>query len=329
MVQLKSVAVIVLLLHCLTTTTCNAVDRRHDGHAHGPLGELLFKPQSTNFVSSKLRRQLQTAASEQACNDAEVGIEQSNIASNGQPRVQCSCGDNGNPSGTNLFCQDACKFCKANDPDPNNGVCGSKSYGAIYDSTGQIVTTSQVFGYRQGRDEVVFIRNFGCTPDDNNNEDDAVTCTGCQVFVDGQECESCVLNTCANVSTTTPQTQTQAPSFSCESIEMGATYDACDQNLVVAQGSVFEYLTTTMGDYDVCILGGMAQNVPTATPAAASPNPTFIVGGDVCPLSIATSQCEPFIESQTPVEECDCYNYCNGVYAGTISPTRVYGLPIE
>jgi len=37
---------------------------------------------------------------------------------------------------------------------------------------------------------------------------------------------------------------------------------------------------------------------------------------EMCMLSVNTKQCESMTETQTPVEDCDCYNYCDGVYLG-------------
>jgi M6 family metalloprotease-like protein len=47
--------------------------------------------------------------------------------------------------------------------------------------------------------------------------------------------------------------------------------------------------------------------VPTPAPGAVEP---------MCLISVNTEQCGPLVRNQLPVDDCDCYNYCNGQFVG-------------
>jgi hypothetical protein len=254
---------------------------------------------------STLRRALQTATSQQVCADEMASIESGNIASNGQPIVQCNCADNGGVNGSTWFCKSACRYC-------NNDftVCGQESFGATIGPTGNPLSTSDVFTYSDGRAGMVFFQYLGC----QGSLDDP-TCSSCNVYVNETMCNSCSLQTCSGGISN----GLQLPSFQCGNVEAGANYNLCSTNLAVPAGSVFEYLAPSNG-FSSCTLGPVSSPTvspqPTATPQpSSSPLPTFI-NNTQCPLRIGTSQCGPLLDTIEAVEGCDCYNFCGNSYSG-------------
>jgi hypothetical protein len=245
-------------------------------------------------VNAPERRDLQTANSRGACQNL---LEESEIiASNGQKRVLCSCSDT--TSGTTLACVDACNYCSADD-----ATCGLETFGFDFNALGGVTGLSVGFRYIKGGSEEIFVDYAGCS-----NSGGSFVCSSCDVIVDGTTCNSCTVINCAD--------GTQAPTFQCGNVEPNAgavTYQVCNPDLTVPSTSVFEYLTTTPGSFDTCFLGGRAI-FPTATPVF-SPAPTFINKTE-CTLNIGLSQCGELLANTQPMEECDCYNFCDGVFEG-------------
>ena len=283
------------------------------------------------------------------CNAVKTSLEDNSFVPNtsGQNRVSCNCGSNFAIDGSNLFCNDACQYCNA-----DQSVCGFESYGVTYNSVGSIVATAQTFSYLQGRTELIFMERNGCVSGSEGangevtNEplpfqNDDLICSGCNVYVDGQKCSTCSLTTCLD--------GTQQPDFNCDNIDTNnamMSYNLRPESIGSIPGNhVFEFLqrmvdtnpsmaasaSNANADFGTCYLGGRPHNgnsnpgSPSSSPPGmtASPPPTSI-NATSCPLSIRTNQCGSLIEQQmtTPIENCDCYNYCGGSYVSCCSMTE-------
>ena len=289
------------------------------------LEEASSSPETTATSESHLRS-LQTSTSRATCEASKERIETANIASNGQKRVVCTCGDNTSLNGSTLNCNDACRFCKFNDNDAV--VCGREGFGETYNGSGDVVQKVETFAYSQGRDEVVFFRYTGCS----NNGGGTTTCTDCDAFVDGVRCNSCSVTACGG-----DESSSQAPLVDCENVEVGATFNFCpDSGLVVPAGSVFEYKTPSLDIYDRCILQvGPVEPLtlsprPTVTlEPTASPAPTFI-NNTQCPLQVGTDNCLallPNIPSDASVDpSCTCFNFCGSEYSGCCGLNEACGI---
>jgi hypothetical protein len=71
------------------------------------------------------------------------------------------------------------------------------------------------------------------------------------------------------------------------------------------------------------IVGGCLEPAPTPEP---TPAPTL---EPMCLITVNTAECAPLIEDQTPVEDCDCYNYCNGELIGCCPYGEFCGVECE
>ncbi len=116
------------------------------------------------------------------------------------------------------------------------------------------------FVYTKGRNEIVtFRRDFRGD--------------SCQVFLDGQECESCTYNKCTDG-------RNQNPSFSCTNLEADAVYDFCDDPLIIPDGSVFEPWANGFGFFELPYNGicHLPTEAPTDLPTEApSSTPVGVV----------------------------------------------------
>ena len=148
--------------------------------------------------------------------------------------LTCECVED--DSGTVLDCLEECLFCNEAET-----VCGLQSAQALYESgTGDRVAVGGVFEYLFGLDDFLAVERTGC------EETDGVitTCTGCAVYVNGEECNSCELVVCP--------TSIIAEQIDCTNIEDGATFDFCDEVIVDDEESVFQAFTTGDG-FEECL----------------------------------------------------------------------------
>jgi hypothetical protein len=158
---------------------------------------------------------------------------------------------------TALTCLDSCNYCNE-----DFAYCGSPTSEEVFGILGETESISESFAYNKGRVEVVLIAKTDCEMDDMGE----VLCATCNVVVDGEECNECTLNICS----TGANTDMQLPSFDCTNVEDDAVYDACDDSLIVQEGSVFEFLTID----DICYESTLS---PSASPTAtASDSPSNI-----------------------------------------------------
>jgi hypothetical protein len=87
----------------------------------------------------------------------------------------------------------------------------------------------------------------------------------CVVEVDGEECDSCVVNTCGGAAGGSEEI-----SADCSNIEAGAVYDLCDDDLVVPVGSLFEFLSHGEGEaFQKCFL--TESVIPSDAPPVVVP----------------------------------------------------------
>jgi hypothetical protein len=153
--------------------------------------------------------------------------------------------------GTILNFIDECEYC--ND---DLTICVQYSFGQLYNKYGSTIDYMENFVYTKGRNEIVTLRK--------DFIDDS-----CQVFLEGQECESCTLNVCAD-----GRYQFDSrPSFSCRNLEADAVYDLCDGPRIFSDGSVFEFWSTEGNEYlnGICYL---PTEAPTEAPSSA-PSPAI------------------------------------------------------
>ena len=132
-------------------------------------------------------------------------------------------------------CLDDCLYC--ND---FNTTCGVRAAQALFTEEGDITAIGGVFEYLVGeQDEVIAVERFECTVDDDNF---VQTCEECAVYVDGDECNSCVFEDCGN--------GIMAENIDCENIEIGATFDLCE-DISLDVGDTFEVFNTD--EFEECI----------------------------------------------------------------------------
>ena len=129
--------------------------------------------------------------------------------------AQCLCEDT--PSGVVAVCIDDCLYC--ND---ENTTCTIRSTQALFEETGDITAIGGVFEYVSGGlDEIVAIEDSDCTVDEDNNP---LFCNECEVFVDGERCNSCNIIECGD--------GRLAEDIDCENIEVGASVNQCDEEII-------------------------------------------------------------------------------------------------
>lgn len=150
----------------------------------------------------------------------------------------CSCEDMGDGSQT-LSCIDACDHCNS-----VGDTCVSKSSGGIFDSKSAFHTHSITYEYTVGRSNLVVIEEANCT--------NAVNCETCQVWVDGQECNSCEYVECLDPF---GMTIGEGKSVECGNFEPEASFNTCDDAMEGATG-IFEALTNE--EFDQCKRGPLA-----------------------------------------------------------------------
>jgi hypothetical protein len=132
-------------------------------------------------------------------------------------------------------CIDDCLYC-------NDMIttCGIRAAQALFTEEGDITAIGGVFEYLLGKqDEVIAVERFECTVDDGNFVE---TCEQCAVYVDGYECNSCVFEDCGN--------GIQAEQIDCENIEVGATFDLCE-DISLDVGDTFEVFNSD--EFEECI----------------------------------------------------------------------------
>jgi hypothetical protein len=179
------------------------------------------------------------SASEAYCNDDKSIYEDESTTCNCQAEVDGT-------GTTSLNCIDVCDYCS-----DDLTTCVQYSFDGLYDENGASNDSTSSFVYTKGRNDIVTLRR------DLNGD------SSCQLFVNGQECESCTLNVCGH----------QLPSFSCTNVEADAVYDLCDDALIVPNGSVFEVLAfTTGGDEYLNGICYLPTEAPSSAPSAAISN---------------------------------------------------------
>ncbi len=122
-------------------------------------------------------RRTQYGSSEATCNDYKEYHK--------SERYTCDC--QAEVDGIILNFIDECEYC--ND---DLRICVQKSYGKLYGENRYDIGYMYSFVYIKGRNEIVTSR-VELIGDDS-----------CQVFLDGQECESCTLNMCTCILYTSP-----------------------------------------------------------------------------------------------------------------------------
>jgi hypothetical protein len=188
-------------------------------------------------------RNLKETEPQKACKDALKEIDRNN------PDVACAC-DDLNENTTVITCFDSCSYCNG-----DVSVCGSPAFEESFDIVGAKDSVSEIFMYNKGRSESVTIANTECEMD----EFGTLLCDGCQVIVDGEQCDFCNLTICDHGS----NAGFQLPHFDCSNVEADAVYDVCDGNLTIPDGSVFGFLTTE-DEFDVCF---PETDMPTLAPS--------------------------------------------------------------
>jgi len=145
------------------------------------------------------------------------------------PQFQCECQES--DAGVRLVCIPSCAYC-------NNETtsCGIRSAQALYDVNGTRIALGGVIQYTTGCNagDVLSVQQTGCTATGD--------CTGCSVFANEEQCNSCILRTC-------PNSNELRELIDCENIEEGATFDLCDP--VQVDTGIFEAFSTT--EYEVCL----------------------------------------------------------------------------
>ena len=128
--------------------------------------------------------------------------------------------------GVLLLCLDECAYCNEDET-----VCGIQSAQAFYEhDTGERSAVGGVFQYVTGLSDNVAVENLGCVEENGS----IVSCSTCNVYVNGRTCNSCELVSCPNGGV--------AENIDCENIETGATFDFCE--VVEIDDGVFQALAT-------------------------------------------------------------------------------------
>jgi hypothetical protein len=146
--------------------------------------------------------------------------------------AQCLCEDT--PSGVVAVCIDDCLYC--ND---ENTTCAIRSAQALFEDTGNITAIGGVYEYVSGGlDEIVAINDSNCTVDGDNNP---ISCEECEVYVDGELCNSCTIVDCDDGS--------RAEDIDCENIEVGASFNQCEDQMI--DEGIFQAFST--GEFRTCV----------------------------------------------------------------------------
>jgi hypothetical protein len=173
-------------------------------------------------------RRLHSLAEESCAEDAQTNED--NLEDIG---LECECKDR--KEGIVLICMDECAYCNE-----KQTVCGIQSAQALYDEeTGDRTAIGGVFQYVTGFHDTLAIENVGCESEGGQ----IVSCETCNVYVSGEECNSCELMDCGNGG--------QAEMIDCENIERGATFNFCE-DVTIDDDSVFISLTTS-GEFEECL----------------------------------------------------------------------------
>jgi len=69
-------------------------------------------------------------------------------------------------------------------------------------------------------------------------------------------------------------------------------------------------------------------NLPTASPSL-SPMVSLAPSMDQCMISVMLDQCSLLLQTIEPTEECDCYNFCGGIYLGCCATNDVCPLTCD
>jgi uncharacterized membrane protein YgcG len=145
--------------------------------------------------------------------------------------VECEC--RRRRDGVVLICVDECAYCNEDET-----VCGLQSAQAFYEhDTGERSAIGGVFEYVTGLKDSIAVENLGCVEEN----DTIVSCDSCNVYVNGEECNSCELIVCED--------GTRAESINCENIESDAKFDFCES--VQIDEGVFQALST--GGFEECL----------------------------------------------------------------------------
>jgi hypothetical protein len=145
--------------------------------------------------------------------------------------LACECKDH--DDGVVLVCMDECAYC--ND---DQSVCGVQSAQALYEhDTGDRVAIGGVFDYVVGRKDTLAVENLECVEEN----DQIVSCESCNVYVNGEQCNSCEIMDCPDGS--------QAELMDCENIEEGASFNFCEE--VTIEDGAFQALSTN--DFEECL----------------------------------------------------------------------------
>jgi hypothetical protein len=131
------------------------------------------------------------------------------------------------------LCQDpTCALCNL-----DATVCAQESLEKLYAPfSPETFDTATTVQYSGGITQLLTYSTFDCTSDD--------ACENCTVTIDDNLCDTCMLQTCQLLGV-------QAPLVDCQNVETNATFDFCDPNISIAEGS-FQYFSTEEGQFDEC-----------------------------------------------------------------------------
>ena len=262
--------------------------------------------------------------SQQRCSVLKKTIVEDNVASKGQPRLACACHDNNSGNGTTLTCNDACQYCNH-----DLSRCGHEQFSESYGPAGDIVLQTEVFRYDHGVENLIEFNFLDCKDDATGQ----VSCSTCEVAVDGTQCTSCQMSECSDGQ--------RRPSFDCSNVESGAVYSLCDSTILPPSDSVFEYLTSDPNEYQMCNLlessqverrelqgfgntgtaaGGFGGgfgfgNSNNASTSNAFASSSTAAANKVCALQRNVENCPSLLANLTAIDGCECYNFCGSEFA--------------
>lgn len=58
------------------------------------------------------------------------------------------------------------------------------------------------------------------------------------------------------------------------------------------------------------------SSLPSIRPTEAPTPPEEAPEEGMCLIAVSTDKCSPIVQGQSPIEDCDCYNYCDGDFIG-------------
>jgi hypothetical protein len=192
-----------------------------------------------------------------------------NEAGNADRGTECTCQDT--TEGVRLVCVDECAYCNE-----EQSSCGIRSAQALYDATGSRIAIGGVFVYTSGCQEgdILAVTESGCTPGN--------ACTECQVFVNDEQCNSCVLEQC-------PDSTNIREIIDCTNIEDNAMFNFCET--VVVDDGVFEAFNS--GEFSECLPLDTVTTTTTTTTTTGKKKgkgkKSNGKGGENCPSSNSKS----------------------------------------